>query len=103
MSKRLAFLEKITQEGSNDPFAWYGLALEYRNLERFDDAVRTFEALRAKSADYVPMYLMAAQLFQARGDAANARAWADEGIAQAKKKGDSHALSELEQLVTTLS
>lgn len=103
MSKRLAFLEKITQEGSTDPFAWYGLALEYRNLERWDDAVRTFESLRDRVPDYVPMYLMAAQLFQGRGDTEKARAWADEGIAQAKKKGDSHALSELEQLVTTLS
>lgn len=103
MSKRLAFLEKLTQDGSTDPFAWYGLALEYKNLERLDDAVRTFESLRERSPDYVPMYLMAAQIFQARGDSEKARAWAESGIAQAKKKGDAHALSELEQLITTLS
>src|SRR5262245_22021849 len=64
MSKRLALLEKMTSEGTADPFAWYGLALEYRNLERWDDALRTFEALRAKWPDYVPTYLMAAQMLE---------------------------------------
>lgn len=103
MSKRLAYLEKITQDGSADPFAWYGLALEYKNLERWDDAARTFQSLRERAPDYVPMYLMAAQMYAARGNAEEARAWATQGIAQARKKGDSHALSELEQVLTTLA
>lgn len=102
MSKRLAFLEKLTSEGSNDPLAWYGLALEYKNLERFDDATRTFEALRSRQPDYVPMYLMAAQMYAALGRTDDARAWGTEGVAQAKKKGDSHALSELEGVLGTL-
>ena len=34
-SKRLAFLQKTTAEGSPDPLAWYGLAMEYRKLERW--------------------------------------------------------------------
>ena len=37
-SKRLAFLEKLVADGSSDPMAWYGLAMEYRSLERFDDS-----------------------------------------------------------------
>ena len=32
MSKRLAFLEKMIQDGSKDPLAWYGLALEYEHV-----------------------------------------------------------------------
>jgi predicted Zn-dependent protease len=102
MSKRLAFLEKITGEGSADPFAWYGLALEYKNLERWDDSLRTFETLKARSPDYVPMYLMAAQMLAANGRADEARAWATEGVREAKKKGDAHALSELEGVLSTL-
>src|ERR1700678_394936 len=31
-SKRLEFLLKITAAGKADPFAWYGLAMEYRSL-----------------------------------------------------------------------
>ncbi|MBK6694737.1 MAG: tetratricopeptide repeat protein [Myxococcales bacterium] len=103
MSKRLLFLEKLTSDGSADPFAWYGLALEYRNLERHDDALRTFETLKAKAPDYVPLYLMAAQMLEKLGRGAEARSYAEEGIAQAKKKGDSHALSELETLLSTLT
>ena len=102
MSKRLAYLEKLTGEGSTDPFAWYGLALEYRNLERWDDALRTFEALRDRFADYVPTYLMAAQMLEKNGRTADAKTWAELGVAAAKKKGDSHALSELNTLLATL-
>lgn len=102
MSKRLAFLEKMTAEGSADPFAWYGLALEYKNLERWDDALRTFETLKAKSPEYVAMYLMAAQMLASAGRTEEARAWATEGVTQAKQKGDSHALSELEGVLSTL-
>ena len=95
MSKRLAYLEKITSEGSNDPFAWYGLALEYKTLGRIDDALRTFETLRAKTPDYVPMYLLCGQMLV---DAARdgAREWLEAGVAAAKAKRDTHALGELE-------
>lgn len=102
MSKRLAYLEKITSEGSTDPFAWYGLALEYRNLERWDDALRVFETLRDRFAHYVPTYLMAAQMLEKNGRNADAKTWAEAGIAAAKKGGDSHALSELQTLLSTL-
>mgnify|MGYP001592228670 CR=1 FL=1 len=96
MSKRLAFLEKLTRDGSTDPFAWYGLALEYRNLERNDEALATFRTLREKSPDYVAMYLMCGQLLEKTGKKDDAREWLEAGIAAAKAKGDSHALSELE-------
>lgn len=96
MNKRLAFLEKLTASGSDDPMAWYGLAMEYRNVERFDDALATFKALRDKRPDYVAMYLMCGQMLEQRADVEGAREWLVAGIEQAKKKGDSHALGELE-------
>lgn len=102
MSKRLAYLEKITSEGSKDPFAWYGLALEYRNLERTEDALRTFETLRAATPDYVPMFLMCGQLLEKMGRIDDAKAWLEAGIVAAKKKGDSHALGELEAALSAL-
>ncbi len=102
MSKRLAFLEKITSEGSTDPFAWYGLAMEYRNLQRHDDALRTFQKLRETTPDYVAMYLMCGQMLQAMGQLDAAREWMTAGIACAKKKGDSHALGELEAAIASV-
>jgi predicted Zn-dependent protease len=102
MSKRLLYLEKITSEGSTDPFAWYGLALEYKTLGRVDDALRTFEALREKQADYVPMFLMCGQMLADAGRA-EARAWLEAGIACAKAKHDTHALGELEAALDALA
>ena len=63
-SKRLEFLLKHDLLRKRGPFAWYGLAMEYRSLERHDEALATFEALRATHPDYVPMYLMCGQMLE---------------------------------------
>ena len=102
MSKRLAFLEKVTGEGSEDPMAWYGLAMEYRKLERWDEALQTFTALRTRKADYIAMYLMCGQMLQGLARNDEAREWMESGVAAAKKSGDSHALGELESALATL-
>ncbi len=102
MSKRLAYLEKATAAGSTDPFLWYGLALEYRSLERNDEALATFTKIRADHADYLPAFLMAGQLLEKMGRIDDAKEWLNAGIAVAKKKGDSHAQSELESALSAL-
>jgi tetratricopeptide (TPR) repeat protein len=94
--KRLALLEKLTAEGSKDPFHWYGLALEYQGRSRLEDALATFAKLREIDASYVPQYLMCAKIFGDVGRGDDARAWLAAGIEAARKKGDAHALSELE-------
>jgi len=101
-SKRLAFLQKTTAEGSTDPLAWYGLAMEYRKLERWDEALQTFTSLRAMKPDYVAMYLMCGQMLEGVARAEEAREWLEAGIAEARKKGDSHALGELEAALDAL-
>lgn len=95
-------LEQMVQKGSKDPFAWYGLAMEYRTLGRADEALSTFAKLREASPDYVPMYLMASQLLAEQGKRDEAAAWAREGLARARAKGDGHALSELESQLASL-
>jgi predicted Zn-dependent protease len=95
-SKRLEFLQKLTSSGSVDPFAWYGLAMEYRSLERRDEALATFEALRARNPDYVAMYLMCGQMLEQMGRVEDAKLWLQSGMEAAQKKGDTHALGELE-------
>ena len=96
MSKRLAYLEKVTREGSTEPMAWYGLAMEYRSLERRDEALTTFEALRSRNPDYVAMYLMCGQMLEQMGRLDDAKAWLTSGMEAARQKGDTHALGELE-------
>ncbi len=101
-SKRLAFLEKTTAEGSTDPLAWYGLAMEYRKLERWDEALQTFTSLRTMKPDYVAMYLMCGQMLEGVGRKDEARSWLEAGMDEARKKGDSHALGELQSALDAL-
>ncbi len=96
MSKRLVFLEKLVADGSTDPMAWYGLAMEYRSTERFDDALRTFQTLRSRDPGYVAMYLMCGEMLAKGGDLASAREWYTAGVLVARSRGDGHALGELE-------
>jgi hypothetical protein len=103
VSKRLAFLEKMTADGSKDPLAWYGLALEYSGLGRVDDALATFEKLREMNAGYVPMYLMCGTMLVKAGRVAEGKAWLGEGIDTARGKGDTHALGELQDALAQAS
>lgn len=96
MNKRLGMLEKLTQSGSADSFAWYALALEYRKEDRTEEALGAFQSLRERDAAYLPMYLMAGQLLIGADRAAEARSWLEAGIELARSRGDSKALGELE-------
>lgn len=105
-SKRLEFLRKQTAPGglaSGDPFAWYGLAMEYRALSRFEEALATFEALRERVPDYVPMYLMCGQMLESMGRPSDARQWLARGLEEARRKGDAHAAGELESAIAALA
>lgn len=96
MNKRLAFLEQHTASGAADAFAFYGLGMEYRKEGRVDDAVATFEKLKAKDPEYLPMYLMAGQTLIDAGRGAEAKTWLEAGIGVAQRKGDGKTLGELE-------
>jgi predicted Zn-dependent protease len=101
-AKRLAFLEKTTADGSEDPLAWYGLAMEYRKLQRVDEALQTFTTLRSRKPDYVAMYLMCGQMLDEAGRKDEAREWLESGLTAARAKGDSHAVSEIESALAVL-
>jgi hypothetical protein len=95
MSKRLAYLEKIIGEGKADSFARYAYALELKGLDRVDDALAAFVALREADAKYVPMYLMCGTMLLDASRATEARAWLEQGIQTASSAGDTKALGEL--------
>lgn len=96
MNKRLAMLEKLTAAGSADAFGWYGLAMEYRNEKRLEEAIRTFEALRERFPDYLAQYLMAGQTLLEQGNPQAAAGWLRQGISLAQAQGNGKALSELQ-------
>lgn len=96
MSKRLDMLEKLAATDAADSFALYALALEYKREGRLEDSIRAFETLREKDAEYLPMYLMAGELFADQGHGERAREWLEAGLALAARTGNTKAQSELE-------
>ena len=95
-SKRLDFLLKMTGSGQADSFTWYALALEYKGMGRIDDALSTFQALRQRDAEYVPMYLMCGTMLVEAGRRDEAKEWLTAGLGAARQKGDTHAAGEIE-------
>lgn len=100
--KRLQMLEELTGKGEADAFAWYALAMEYQGFGRVDDALKAFRTLREKDASYVPMYLMCGTMLLSAGRTAEGREWLESGILEAKKKADTHAVSELEDALAAI-
>jgi predicted Zn-dependent protease len=101
-NKRLAYLEKVTADGTDDPLAWYGLAMEYRKLQRWDESLQTFTTLRTSKPDYIALYLMCGQMLDECGRKDEARDWLAAGLEVARAKGDSHAAGEIESALAAL-
>ena len=95
-NKRITMLESIVNAGKADSFAFYALALEYRKESRLEDALKIFGSLRERDPDYLPMYLMAGQIYVAAARFTEARDWLEAGLRLAQTKGDSKAFGELQ-------
>lgn len=93
---RIDAIKKIVEQSPNDPFPRYGLALEYKNAGRAEESAAAFAELEQRHPDYVPQYLMYGNLLASMQRTDDARGVYERGIAAARKKGDSHALGELQ-------
>lgn len=102
MSKRLELFDKLIAQGSQDPFHFYGRALELRSLEKYEDALAALTELTERVPTYVPTYLIAAQLADQLERAEQARDFLERGIERATAAGDEHAVSELKQMLDAL-
>lgn len=96
-------LEEFVAKKPDDTFSRYALAIEYSNAGDISAAAEHFRALLQRNADYVPAYLMYAQLLVREARGTEARAVLSSGIAAADKKGDLHARSEMENLLSQIS
>jgi hypothetical protein len=103
MSKRLELFDKLLAEGSRDPFHHYARALELRSLARGTEALAALAQATLDFPDYVPSYLIAAQLAAQAGDAAGAKDFCDRGVKAAERTGNDHALGELRDLRATFA
>lgn len=99
---RRELLESMVEQKPDDAFSRYGLAMECMNSGDAVAAENNFRELLRRNAEYVPTYLMFAQMLakQSRND--DAREVLNRGMAAASKAGNSHALSEMEALQNEL-
>jgi len=100
---RLEMLEEFTRERPSDSFSHYGLALEYANAGRDDDALATFRKLLGFNPNYTAAYFHAGQLLARMGRADEAREMFQCGMEVASRNGDFHTHSELEQALHDLA
>jgi predicted Zn-dependent protease len=99
---RMAMLSEILSENPNDAFARYGLAMEYSKMGSVDRALEEFKTLLAAHPDYTSGYFMAAQTLATASRIEEAKAMLADGIASAKKTGNTHAQSEMEAMLAEL-
>lgn len=93
---RIAAFKGFIEKSPDDPFPRYGLAMEYCNLGRKDEARQAFDELMARFPDYVPAYLMAGGNLAELGHGDSAAEVYRRGIEAASRAGDAHARSELD-------
>jgi predicted Zn-dependent protease len=100
---KIAMLKEILALQPGDAFARYGLAMAYASAGDLAASAAEFDRLLAEHVDYTPGYFMAGQTLVKAGRIEDARVRLREGIASARRTGNAHALSEMEQLLDELS
>lgn len=99
---RRQLLEEFVAKDPNDAFSRYGLALDCMNSGDSAAADTHFRELLLRNANYVPAYLMYAQLLVREFRTDEAKQVLNTGISVASQKGDAHARSEMEALFSEL-
>jgi len=99
---RVAMLTEILSQNPSDAFARYGLALEYSNTGDVGRALEEFGKLLVAHPDYTAGYFMAAQALARVERLEDAKKMLADGIASAKRTGNSHAQSEMEGMLADL-
>jgi cytochrome c-type biogenesis protein CcmH/NrfG len=99
---RRQVLEEFVQKSPNDAFSRYGLAMECSSTGDASAAIANFSQLLEQHPDYVPAYLMYAQVLAKESRPDDAKKVLSTGIAAAQQKGDQHAASEMETLLADL-
>lgn len=100
---RRQFLEEFVSRQPDDAFSRYGLAMECMNSGDTQAADSHFRELLQRNSSYVPAYLMYGQFLARESRKEEARTILMQGIAAATQAGNSHALSEMQSLLSELA
>lgn len=101
-TERLEILKTMLEARPQDKLARYGLAMEYKNLGEYNQAVEQFRALLAAHPGYAAAYFHGGQTLEKAGRIEEAREMYQEGIAVTARTGDSHTQAELQAALDIL-
>jgi tetratricopeptide (TPR) repeat protein len=93
---RIEALKSMLAQDPNSVFARYGLAMEYVNSGRSEEAVEEFRELLAAHPDYAAAYYHAGRTLEKLGREDEARKVYEKGIEVTTRTGDAHTRSEIQ-------
>jgi tetratricopeptide (TPR) repeat protein len=99
---RTEALKQLLVADPGNHFARFGLAMEYAQASRLEDAAREFAALIENNPDYWGAYFHYGQTLERLFRAGEARAVYERGIEVAGRLGQAHARAELESALDLL-
>jgi len=99
---RLEKLRQLAAAQPDDPLTHYGVGLECMGLEQWPDALAAFDRTLAIDAQYSAAYLQKARTLLKLDRRAEAAAALQAGVAVAAARGETHAVSKMQELLETL-
>jgi len=102
MLDKLQQLRAMLLRQPNDPFLLYGIALEHKKLNEPEKAIEFLHRTIATDPNYCYAYYQRGQILEMMGDVPGAAKAYNEGIDAAKRSGDTHAQSELENALAMI-
>jgi hypothetical protein len=95
-------LKSMIEKMPGDPFPRYGLAMEHKSRGEQAEAAAQFATLLERFPDYTPAYLHAGGTLAALGRKGEAADVLRRGIEACRRKGDHHALGEIQSALADL-
>lgn len=102
VSNRRQKIEAMLAQDPADQFLRYALAMELDKEGSSDRSIELFRGLMQDPSPHVPSFLMAAQQLTRLDRIDEARAVLRTGVEEARRQGNSHAASEMSELLMSL-
>ncbi len=103
MTPRQEQLRKLLERTPDDAFLVYGLAMEHKKAGELDEALRLLSRTTELDGNYAYAHFQRGQIYEGRDDAAAARAAYADGVAAARRAGDTKGEGEIGGALAALS
>ena len=99
---RLSYLRNLLESDPHDAFCMYGIAMEYAKTGSYTQAIAWFDRTIETDPSYCYAWYHKARSQYDAGKLQSATQTLDEGIIQAQKLGDQHAVDEMTDLLRSI-